>query len=181
MSELCTPTFADLASRLGFLDTAGGLVEVRNPVALQNWTLPVLELTVIVGAVLALGYAIVRLRRHNDPTNLVLWFGAIAYLLIIEPPLYFPGAFGIADHVDTMFAHNVFTVDFLWGRLPLYIVAIYPMMATVASRSSAPGVFRRYGSLSARFASASSTTPSTRSSTTSARNCGGGNGRSTIR
>ncbi|HEY9266325.1 MAG TPA: hypothetical protein VIQ11_17145 [Mycobacterium sp.] len=149
MSDLCTPTFADLAARLGFsCDTAGGLVEFRNPLALENWTLPVLELTVVVGAVLALGYAIVRYRRHNDPTNLVLWFGAIAYLLIIEPPLYFPGAFGIADHVDTMFAHNVFTVEFLWGRLPLYIVAIYPMMATVAFEIvRSLGVFRRYGTL----------------------------------
>jgi hypothetical protein len=149
MSSLCTPTFADLATRLGFsCDSAGGLVEFRSPFALENWTLPVLELTVIFGAVLALWYAIVRLRRHNDPTNIVLWFGAIAYLLIIEPPLYFPGAFGIADHVDTMFAHNVFTVDFLWGRLPLYIVAIYPMMATLAFEIvRGLGVFRRYGTL----------------------------------
>ncbi len=75
-------------------DTAGGLVEFRSPFGLENWTLPVLEITVIVGAVLALVYAIVRLRRHNDPTNLVLWFGAIAYLLIIEPPLYFPARSG---------------------------------------------------------------------------------------
>ncbi|MGP4054272.1 hypothetical protein ACTWP6_05525 [Mycobacterium sp. 4D054] len=149
MSDLCTPTFADLAARLGFsCDTAGGLVELRNPFALENWTLPVLEVTIVVGAVLALLYAIARLRRHNDPTNLVLWFGAIAYLLIIEPPLYFPGAFGIAEHVDTMFAHNVFTVEFLWGRLPLYIIAIYPMMATVAFEIVRTlGVFRRYGTL----------------------------------
>lgn len=140
---------SDLASRLGFsCDTAGGLVELRNPFALENWTLPVLELTVIAGAVLTLVYAIVRLRKYHDPTNIVLWFGAIAYLLIIEPPLYFPGAFGIADYVDTMFAHNVFTVDFLWGRLPLYIVAIYPMMATVAFEIvRCLGVFRRYGTL----------------------------------
>jgi hypothetical protein len=149
MSDLCTPTFADLATRLGFsCDTAGGLVEVRNPFGLENWTLPVLEVTVIVGAVLTLVYAIVRLRRHHDPTNLVLWFGAIAYLLIIEPPLYFPAAFGIDDQVDTMFAHNVFTVDFLWGRLPLYIIAIYPTMATVAFEIVRMlGVFRRYGVL----------------------------------
>jgi hypothetical protein len=149
MSDLCTPTFADLAARLGFsCDTAGGLAELRSPFALENWTLPVLEVTVIVGAVLALVYAIVRFRRHNDPTNLVLWFGAIAYLLIIEPPLYFPGAFGIAEHVDTMFAHNVFTVDFLWGRLPLYIVAIYPVMATIAFEIvRSLGIFRRYGTL----------------------------------
>lgn len=141
------PTFADLAERLGFsCDEAGGLVEFRNPFGLENWTLPVLEVLIVVGAVLTLVYAINRLRRHGDPTNLVLWFGAIAYLLIIEPPLYFPSAFGIDEHVDTMFAHNVFTVEFLWGRLPLYIVAIYPMMATVSFEIVRRlGVFRRYG------------------------------------
>ncbi|MUM19348.1 hypothetical protein FZI91_08600 [Mycobacterium sp. CBMA271] len=149
MSDLCAPTFVELAARLGFsCETAGGLVAFRNPFSLENWTLPVLELTVIAGAVLALVYAIIRLRRDNDPTNIVVWFGAIAYLLIIEPPLYFPGPFGISEHVDTMFAHNVFTVDFLWGRLPLYIIAIYPMMATVAFEIVRTlGVFRRYGVL----------------------------------
>ena len=36
----------------------------------------------------------------------------------------------------------------LWGRLPLYIVAIYPMMATVAfDVVRSLGVFRRYGTL----------------------------------
>lgn len=149
MADLCTHTFADLAHRLGFsCQEAGGLFEVRNPLGLENWTLPVLEVTVVAGAVLTLVYAILRWRRHNDPTNLVLWFGAIGYLLIIEPPLYFPGAFGLQDHVDTMFAHNVFSVEFLWGRLPLYIVAIYPMMATVAFEIvRSLGVFRRYGTV----------------------------------
>lgn len=149
MSEHCTPTFSQLAESLGFsCQSAGGLVEFRNPFSLENWTLPVLEVTVITGSVLALVYAIIRLRRHGDATNLVLWFGAIAYLLIIEPPLYFPAAFGIDSHVDTMFAHNVFTVDFLWGRLPLYIVAIYPVMATVAFEIvRSLGVFRRYGTV----------------------------------
>ncbi|MBF6135481.1 hypothetical protein IU501_21070 [Nocardia otitidiscaviarum] len=147
MADLCTPTFADLAARMGFsCDETGGLVEFRNPAALENWTLPVLELTIVLGSVLALVYAIVRLRRHGDPTNLVLWFGATAYLFIIEPPLYFPSAFGIAEHVDTMFAHNLFTVEFLWGRLPLYIIAIYPLMATLAYETVRMlGVFRRYG------------------------------------
>jgi hypothetical protein len=149
MSDLCAPTFEQLAERLGFsCAEMGGLAVVRNPFALENWTLPVLELTVILGAVLALVYAIRRYRRHADPTNLVLWFGAIAYLLIVEPPLYFPAQFGIGEYVDTMFAHNVFTVDFLWGRLPLYIVAIYPMMATIAFEIVRNlGVFRRYGTL----------------------------------
>ncbi|WP_280473815.1 hypothetical protein [Nocardia asiatica] len=149
MADHCAPTFDQLATELGFTcEEAGGLVEVRNPFALESWTLPVLEVTIVLGAVLALCYAIVRLRRHADPTNLVLWFGATAYLFIIEPPLYFPAAFGIDAHVDTMFAHNLFTVEFLWGRLPLYIVAIYPFMATLAFETvRILGVFRRYGVL----------------------------------
>ncbi|MBF6336751.1 hypothetical protein IU450_12740 [Nocardia abscessus] len=147
MADHCAPTFDRLATALGFsCEEAGGLVEVRNPFALENWTLPVLEVTIVLGAVLALVYATVRLRRHGDPTNLVLWFGATAYLFIIEPPLYFPAAFGIDAHVDTMFAHNLFTVEFLWGRLPLYIIAIYPFMATLAFETvKILGVFRRYG------------------------------------
>ncbi|CCF63821.1 hypothetical protein [Nocardia cyriacigeorgica] len=149
MSDLCTPTFADLAERMGFsCDETGGLVEFRNPAALENWTLLALEVTIVLGSVLALVYAIMRLRKHGDPTNLVLWFGATAYLFVIEPPLYFPGAFGIDEHVDTMFAHNLFTVEFLWGRLPLYIIAIYPFMATVAFEIVRMlGIFRRHGVL----------------------------------
>lgn len=149
MTDHCAPTFEKLAGELGFsCEEAGGLLEVRNPFALENWTLPVLEFTIVLGAILALIYAIVRLRRHGDPTNLVVWFGATAYLFIIEPPLYFPAAFGIDEHVDTMFAHNVFTVEFLWGRLPLYIVAIYPLMATLAFETvRSLGVFHRYGVL----------------------------------
>ncbi|WP_040871581.1 hypothetical protein [Nocardia exalbida] len=149
MADHCAPTFDRLATALGFsCEQAGGPVEVRNPFALENWTLPVLEVTIVLGAVLALIYAIVRLRRHGDPTNLVLWFGATAYLFIIEPPLYFPAAFGIDEHVDTMFAHNLFTVEFLWGRLPLYIVAIYPFMATLAFEIvRILGVFRQHGVL----------------------------------
>ncbi|MRH88159.1 hypothetical protein GFY24_12015 [Nocardia sp. SYP-A9097] len=147
MTEHCSPTFDQLAHSLGFsCEEAGGPVEFRNPFGLENWTLPILETTIILGSILALVLAVIRLRRNGDPTNLVLWFGATAYLFIIEPPLYFPAAFGIQDHVDTMFAHNVFTVDFLWGRLPLYIVAIYPFMATVAYEIVRMlGVFRRHG------------------------------------
>ncbi|WP_159840461.1 hypothetical protein [Nocardia sp. CY41] len=149
MAEHCAPTFEQLAAALGFsCAEAGGPVEVRNPFALENWTLPVLEFTIVLGAILALVYAILRLRRHGDPTNLVLWFGATAYLFIIEPPLYFPAAFGIDAHVDTMFAHNLFTVEFLWGRLPLYIVAIYPFMATLAFEIVRMlGGFRQHGVL----------------------------------
>jgi len=149
MSDLCSPTFAGLAERMGFsCAETGGLAKFSNPAALENWTMPVLEVTIILGSVLVLVYAILRLRRHGDPTNLVLWLGATAYLFVIEPPLYFPETFGISEYVDTMFAHNMFTVDFMWGRLPLYIIAIYPMMATLAFELVRMlGIFRRYGVL----------------------------------
>lgn len=148
MPDLCTDTFQELATAMGFTcaDT-GGLIEVRNPFALENWTMPVLEVTIILGAVLALVYAIGRYRRHHDATNLVLWFGAIAYLLIIEPPLYFPGAFGIADHVDTMFAHNLFTVEFLWGGCRCTSWRSTRSWRRSRLRSSVLGIFRRYGTL----------------------------------
>ncbi|MBH0775239.1 DUF7802 domain-containing protein [Nocardia bovistercoris] len=149
MSDHCAATFARLADEMGFTcDDIGGLVDLNNPFGLENWTLLVLEVTIVLGAILALVYAITRYRRHGDPTNLVVWFGATAYLFIIEPPLYFPAAFGIDAHVDTMFAHNLFTVEFLWGRLPIYIVAIYPFAATLAFEIVRMlGVFRRYGVL----------------------------------
>ncbi|MDJ0400951.1 hypothetical protein [Rhodococcus rhodochrous] len=149
MSDLCSPTFEDLSTRLGFsCDEAGGILELRSPFALENWTLPVLEATIVLGAVLMLVYAIVRLRRTGDATNLVVWLGTLAFLFIIEPLLYFPDAFGVEDYLDTMFAHNVFTVEFMWGRLPLYIIAIYPMMATIAFEIVRMlGVFRKYGTV----------------------------------
>jgi len=149
MSDLCSPTFEDLSTRLGFsCDEAGGIFELRSPFALENWTLPVLEVTIVLGAVLMLVYAIVRLRRTGDATNLVVWLGTLAFLFIIEPLLYFPDAFGVEDYLDTMFAHNVFTVEFMWGRLPLYIIAIYPMMATIAFEIVRMlGVFRKYGTV----------------------------------
>lgn len=144
--DLCTPTFDALARRMGFTcEDTGGLVSVRSPLALENWTLPVLELTIVAGSILMLIHAI-RRWRAGDATNLAVWFGATAYLFVIEPPLYFPGAFGIDEYVDTMFAHNLFTVEFLWGRLPLYIVAIYPMMATMSFEIVRMlGVFRQCG------------------------------------
>ncbi|BDD82340.1 hypothetical protein TPB0596_21030 [Tsukamurella pulmonis] len=144
--DLCTPTFDALARRMGFTcDDTGGLVSVRSPFQLENWTLPALEVTIIVGSILMLVHAF-RRWRQGDATNLAVWFGATAYLFVIEPPLYFPGAFGIEGYVDTMFAHNLFTVEFLWGRLPLYIVAIYPLMATMSFEIVRMlGVFRRCG------------------------------------
>jgi hypothetical protein len=144
----CNETFDRIAAQLGNFTCrdAPAVIHLRNPFELSNWTLPILELMMVTVAVAALWWAIRRLRRAGDPTNLVLWFGTTVYLLVIEPPLYFPNVFGIEDQVGVVFAHNAFTVQFLFERLPLYIVALYPAVMTLAYEIvRALGVFRDRG------------------------------------
>jgi hypothetical protein len=144
----CSPAFDAVAKPLGDFScqNAPAVVHLRNPFALSNWTLPVLELMMVAGAALALWWAVRRLRRDSDPTNLVLWFATIVYLLVIEIPLYFPNVFGVQDSLGVVFVHNVFTVDFLFDRLPLYIVALYPAVTTLSFEIVRTlGVFRDRG------------------------------------
>ena len=180
----CNAGFDDLAHRLGEFtcQNAPALIHLRNPLALSNWTLPVLELMMVAGAVLALWYSIRRLRRDGDPTNLALWFATVIYLFVVEIPLYFPNVFAVQDSLGVVFAHNVFTVQFLFERLPLYIVALYPAVVTLALEIvRSLGCSGTAASSWAQSASASCTTASTRFSTNSAHSFGGGPGTSTIR
>lgn len=148
MAQQCTAAFDAIARPLGGFSCqdAPAFIHVRNPLALSNWTLPVLELMMVAGAVLALAYSIRRLRRDGDPVNLALWFSTVVYLFAIEIPLYFPNVFGVQDQLGVVFAHNVFTVQFLFDRLPLYIVALYPAVITLAFEIvRSLGVFRDRG------------------------------------
>ncbi|PWK52031.1 hypothetical protein BC793_10140 [Actinoplanes xinjiangensis] len=130
----CHDDFTALADMLGGIDcaTANPLVTVRDPTTAQSWTQPVLELLMVALAVAALIHAVLWWRRRGDPANLGLWFATVVYVLILEPPLYFPDRFGMDDQVGLIFVHNVFTVQFLFDRLPLYIVALYPAMTYLA-------------------------------------------------
>ncbi len=133
MSDSCGTAAERVTAFLGFsCENADPVITLRSPGDLSSWTQPVLELTIIVGAVLALIHAVRRLRQHGDPTNLALWLGSLVYLLVTEPPLYFPEWFGLDQAVGFIFAHNVFTVQFMFDRLPLYIVAFYPAMSALA-------------------------------------------------
>jgi len=146
----CTPTFARLAHEVGSFScsTANPIVNLRDPFHLTSWTQPVVEVVMIGGAILALGHALRHRRRTGDPTNLAIWLGAVLYVLILEPPLYFPEKFGLQNQVGLIFVHNVFTVQFLYDRLPLYIVAVYPAMAYLAYRLvESLGVFENNGAL----------------------------------
>ncbi len=149
MSGQCSDDIERIAHRLGFsCEHASPWVTLRNPFGLANWTLPVLEVLIVAGAVLALWWAIRRLRRDGDPVNIVIWSATVIYLLIVEPPLYFPTVFGVDDSIGAVFAHNVFTVQFMYDRLPIYIVALYPAMMTLAYEVvRSLGVFRDWGAV----------------------------------
>lgn len=150
----CPEVANELTRQMGGFDCSGSpVLELRNPTDLTHWTMPLLEVLIIAGGVFALWYAIRRLRQHGDPTNLALMLGGLAYLTVNEPPLYFPNKFGLMEQVGLNFVHNAFTVQLMFDRLPLYIMALYialPMLAYEAVRVT--GVFQRYGLLAGSLA-----------------------------
>ena len=154
MDQTCDPAAERIAEGLGFsCRHAHAIVTFRNPFALSNGTMPVLELLIVGGAVFALVHAWRRWRHDGDPVNLTLWFASVAYLAVIEPPLYFPGWFGLEKQVGFIFSHNVFTVQFMYDRLPLYIVAFYPALSQLAYELVRTlGVFARRGALAGALA-----------------------------
>ncbi|MEV0663571.1 hypothetical protein ACIBI3_29750 [Actinomadura luteofluorescens] len=149
MGYTCDAAAERVAEGLGFsCRGADPVVSFRNPFDLADGTMAVLELLIVGGAVFALFHAWRRWRRDGDPVNISLWFASVVYLAVIEPPLYFPGWFGLQDHVGFIFSHNVFTVQFMYDRLPLYIVAFYPAISQLAYELvRALGVFARRGPL----------------------------------
>ena len=149
MSVTCDPAAEALTRQLGFdCHDVDPVVSLTNPADLYSWTQPVLELLIIGGAIFALVHAVRRLRRDGDPTNIALWFASLAYLAVTEPPLYFPEWFGLDKIYGFIFAHNEFTVQFMYDRLPLYIVAFYPAISALAYEVvRSLGVFARRGAL----------------------------------
>ncbi len=147
MSATCDGVAERITGYLGFsCHDTNAFVTFRNPAELANWTMPVLELLIIGGAIFAFVHALRRLRRDGDPTNLALWFASLVYLFVTEPPLYFPSWFGLEEQFGFIFAHNVFTVQFMYDRLPLYIIAIYPALSQLAYELvRVLGVFKRRG------------------------------------
>ena len=148
MSATCDPAAEQVTRDLGFdCHEVSPVVSGHNPFDLTHWSMPVLELLIIAGAAFALVHAL-RRYRAGDPINLALWFAPLVYLFVTEPPLYFPEWFGLDQRYGFIFAHNIFTVQFMWDRLPLYIIAIYPALTTLAYEVvRVLGVFRHRGPL----------------------------------
>ncbi|SDW31215.1 hypothetical protein SAMN05421504_101229 [Amycolatopsis xylanica] len=146
MSAVCGPEAEAVTRGLGFdCHDVSPVLSVRFPWDLAHPTMPFLELLILGGAIFALVHAL-RRHRDGDPVNLALWCTSLVYLFVIEPPLYFPEWFGLERQYGFIFAHNQFTVQFMWDRLPLYIVAFYPVISQLAYELvRSLGVFRRRG------------------------------------
>jgi hypothetical protein len=153
MSAVCGPEAEAVTRDLGFdCHDVSPVVSLRLPWDLAEPTMPLLEILIVGGAVFALVHAI-RRHRSGDPTNLALWFASLVYLFVIEPPLYFPEWFGLEQRYGFIFAHNRFTVQFMGDRLPLYIVAFYPVISQVAYELvRSLGIFRRRGAFTGSVA-----------------------------
>jgi hypothetical protein len=146
MSVTCDAAAEAVTGYLGFsCHDVSPVVSVHNPADLYSWTQIPLELLIIGGAVFAFVHAFRRLRA-GDATNVALCLGSLVYLGITEPPLYFPEWFGLDRIYGFIFAHNEFTVQFMYDRLPLYIVAFYPAIITLAYEVVRSfGIFARRG------------------------------------
>lgn len=144
--DTCTAEFARLSAGLGGLRCDGDpVVTFANPFGLQSWTMPVIEVLLVAGAIAALVHALRWYRTHGDSSNLVVWISGVFCLLLIEPIAYFPQWFGLQDLMGLTFVHNQFSVQFLYDRLPLYIVAMYPAYAYLAwILVQRTGILRRY-------------------------------------
>lgn len=144
--DTCTAEFARLSAGLDELRCDGNpIITLTNPLALQSWTMPVVEVLLIAGALASLLHALWWRRTTGESSNLVLWICSILSLLLIEPIAYFPQWFGLEELMGLTFVHNQFTVQFLYNRLPLYIVAMYPAYAYLAwVLVQRTGILRRY-------------------------------------
>lgn len=147
-SGTCGPQAEATTRALGLdCNATSPVASIRFPWELAHWTMPLLEVLVIGGAVFALVHA-VRRHRSGDPVNLALWWASLVYLFVTEPPLYFPELFGLDKIYGFIFAHNQFTAQFMADRLPLYIVAFYPVISQLAYELvRSLGIFRSRGAL----------------------------------
>lgn len=122
--------FLELAAKLGGISyrSLENFFYWHNPFALQNWTLNVVELLIIGAAGFALAHAVTVCRRTGDPSYIAVWAAAAVYCISMEVPIYFiPSLLGYEEGA-VIFIHNEFTAGAFFGRMPLYILALYPAL-----------------------------------------------------
>ena len=119
-------TFTQLVERLGGFtpQNVESWVFVKSPFTLSHWTMNVIEVLLIVGALWGLRHSLSRFKA-GESVYLGFWLASVIFMLALEIPVYFPEKLGAPDNA-LFFIHNEFSVQFFFGRAPLYILALYP-------------------------------------------------------
>ena len=119
-------TFTQLAERLGGFTPQNieSWVFVKSPFTLSHWTMNVIEVLLLVGALWGLRHSMARFKA-GESICLGFWLASVIFMLALEIPVYFPEKLGAPDNA-LFFIHNEFSVQFFFGRAPLYILALYP-------------------------------------------------------
>ena len=119
-------TFTQLVERLGGFTPQNieSWAFVKSPFTLSHWTMNVIEVLLIVGALCGLRHSIARFKA-GESVYLGFWLASAIFMLALEIPVYFPEKLGAPDNA-LFFIHNEFSVQFFFGRAPLYILALYP-------------------------------------------------------
>jgi hypothetical protein len=125
-------TFTQLVDRLGGFhpENIESWAFVKSPFTLSHWTMNVVEVLLIFGALWGLRHGITRYKA-GESIYLGFWLASVIFMLALEIPVYFPEKLGAADNA-LFFIHNEFTVQFFFGRAPLYILALYPAVMYAA-------------------------------------------------
>ena len=121
-------TFTELVEHLGGFtpENIESWVFVKNPFTLSHWTMNVIEVLLIVGALWGLRHSMARFKT-GESVYLGFWLASVIFMLALEIPVYFPEKLGAPDNA-LFFIHNEFSVQFFFGRAPLYILALYPAL-----------------------------------------------------
>ena len=125
-------TFTQLVERLGGFTPQNieSWAFVKSPFTLSHWTMNVVEVLLIVGALWGLRHSIARFKA-GESVYLGFWLASVLFMLALEIPVYFPEKLGAPDNA-LFFIHNEFSVQFFFGRAPLYILALYPAIMYAA-------------------------------------------------
>ena len=119
-------TFTQLVERLGGFspENIASWAFVKSPLTLSHWTMNVIEVLLILGALWGLRHSMARFKA-GESIYLGFWLASVIFMLALEIPVYFPEKLGAPDNA-LFFIHNEFSVQFFFGRAPLYILALYP-------------------------------------------------------
>lgn len=142
-------TFTQLVERLGGFspENIASWAFVKSPFTLSHWTMNVIEVLLILGALWGLRHSIARFKA-GESIYLGFWLASVIFMLALEIPVYFPEKLGAPDNA-LFFIHNEFSIQFFFGRAPLYILALYPaiMYASFVLVRQAGLFDQRWGSL----------------------------------